>query len=292
MATHPPWQARPETTPAELKIMTHTRVDERGRWSSAARTLEFNRTMRVLANKLEPRSQLLVLGVSRNPYTSALAHRGHQVTLLCTQHQALEHTRRELKERNLQDCAKLIYVTGLNALPLASNDDFDAVLMFEPFLHLLEASQRSKLAAESVRALREEGHIILHFFPPASGYIRALKLAEAYPNQINEASIERVFDSHILRSDNPGAGLRFKPEFYISLAEINELFEPLGVRCLDAQSLNSIAARHESAFLELGDESPRIFEVCRDLLEQTSREPDIIATGGRASWVGQKIVRN
>lgn len=291
MATHPQ-RARSTRATARLIELAHARVDERGRWNSAARSLEFQRTMRLLSQHLQPRSRLLELGATSSLYSSALARRGHQMTFLSTRPQSLQKARREFNEHHLQAHIDLVHTPQLGALPLRARDAFDAVLIFEPLLHLLEADARTRMAREALRVLREGGQLIAHFFPPASGYIRALGLAEIYPDEIDEASIERVFETHILRCDTAPAGLQFEPEYYMSLAEVSELFVPLGVKFLDAQSLNGIAARREAEFLKLGDESPRIFEVCRDLLEQSSRDPEIIATGDRAAWVGRKMLRH
>lgn len=292
MATHPQRRARSRNTTAKLIELAHARVDERGRWSSAASVLEFQRTMRLLGHWLQPRSRLLELGATSSLYTTALARRGHRMSFISARKESLQKARRELNEHNLEDAVELIYAPHLGALPLEAHIPFDAVLIFEPLLHLLKEDARTQMAREAVRMLRENGHIILHFFPPASGYIRALKLAESHPDTIDEATLDRVFESHILRSDNAASALQFEPEFYISLDEITELFAPLGVQYQDAQSLNGIAARREAEFLELGDESPRLFEVCRDLLEQSSRDPEIIATGDRAAWVGRKVLRH
>jgi|SRR5690554_2065817 len=292
MATHPQRHAQPHTIAAKLIELAHARVDERGRWSSAARVLEFQRTMRLLGEQIQPRSRLLELGATSTLYTTALARRGHQMTVVSTRQAYLQKARRELNEHALADQVRLIYLPTLGALPMQTLAHFDAALIFEPLLHILEDDARRRMAGEAVRLLRNDGHIIVHFFPPASGYIRALKLAETHPDQIDEATIDRVFDSHILSSEDAAGTLQFEAEIYLSLDEVTELFASLGVEFQDAQSLNGIAARREAEFLALGDESPRIFEVCRDLLEQSSRDPEIIATGDRAAWVGRKVTRH
>ncbi|AWV90507.1 class I SAM-dependent methyltransferase [Bradymonas sediminis] len=292
MATHPQGRAQPRAIAAKLIELAHARVDERGRWSSAARVLEFQRTMRLLGEQIQPRSRLLELGATSTLYTTALARRGHRMTVVSTRQAYLQKARRELNEHALADQVRLIFLPTLGALPMQTLAHFDAVLIFEPLLHLLDDDERRRMAGEAVRLLRNDGHIIVHFFPPASGYIRALKLAETHPDQIDEATIDRVFESHILSSEDTAGALQFEAEVYLSLDEVTELFASLGVEFQDAQSLNGIAARREAEFLELGDESPRLFEVCRDLLEQSSRDPEIIATGDRAAWVGRKVRRH
>src|SRR5690554_5602607 len=204
MATHSQRDASKRATAKHIEL-AHARVDERGRWNSAARALEFQRTMRLLGEHLQPRSRLLELGATSSLYSSALARRGHQMTFISTRPKSLQKARRELNEHHLETHVGLLHASHLGALPLETRVDFDAVLIFEPLLHLLEADARAEMAREALRVLRDEGHLIVHFFPPASGYIRALKLAEIYPDEIDEASIERVFDTHILSHEKPGS---------------------------------------------------------------------------------------
>ncbi len=263
----------------------YAQYDEWGRLETPSGKLEFQRCMRLLGEYLEPHSHILDLGGGPGRYTIALARRGHQMTLVDLSAKHVRQARRKLVEHDLLERVDTVEQRDARSVDGLADDSFDAVVAFGPFYHLVEADGRRQAAGEIARLVRDDGLVFVQYLPPVSGYVRLLERAAEDPEQVDEAAITRAVGERIFQNPSDSG---FQEGYYADTAEISELFGAVGIEQVDAVSVRGIAAGREDKLVRLQEESPRLYEKIMDLVEETARLPEVIATGQIAVWVGRK----
>lgn len=259
--------------------------DEWARLDSAPGRLEFDRTLHVLDRVLAPGSRVLDLGGGPGRYTIALARRGHRVALADISPALLDDARRRIADANITaNVESITSVDGVRLDPFA-DAAFDAVLAFGPFYHLVRDEERRMLAAEIERVARKGASVVAVFLPRQSGVAGLIARAARDPSQVPLGTLTRALETGVFVS---GASTGFQEGWYGEPAEIKELFEGAGLQTQGILSVKGLAASREEEVWKLQDTAPEVFDEVLALLESTQGQPEIVAAGDQALWIGQK----
>ncbi len=268
----------------------YRQYDEWARLDSPAGQLELSRCLDILDAHLEADCRVLDLGGGPGRYTVELARRGHRLTLVDLMDEHVERAERELADRGLLERVDGLYAADARDLTRVGGggleaDSFDAVVAFGPFYHLTDAQSRRLAAAELARVLRPSGRAFVQFLPPKSGLVRVLDRAAQNPDQVDRAVLERARHAHIFQ--NP-SGEGFQEGYYAEPADIERLFSTVGLQTDDVLSARGIAAGREDKLLRIRDRDPQLYEAFRELIDETARDPAVIAFGQIAVWIGTR----
>ena len=261
----------------------YSQFEEWERLESAEGSLEFRRACTVLDTHLRPRSRVLDLGGGPGRYAIRLATAGHRVVLADLSSTLLEVASQRISEiGTLAGAVEALDEVNATDLRRYPDHAFDAVVAFGPFYHLVSHDERVIAARELWRVLGAQGLAFVSFIPRLSGIAGLIERAAMAPEQVPEGTLTTAATSGVFRS---GSTSGFQEGYYPTLAELRALFEAARFELIDAVSLRSIANRLEARVASL---EPTVVAEVEQLIEELSRDPAVIASGGHAIVVLRK----
>jgi S-adenosylmethionine-dependent methyltransferase len=270
------------STDQERIRLYYSAFDEWGRLDAAEGQLEYERSLALLDRHLTSPSRILDLGGGPGRYSAELANRGHRVVLADLSPAALETARQKLGQLGLS--GNLESIDEVNALNLDryADSSFDAVVAFGPFYHLVAESERRQAAREILRVLQPGGLIFAAFIPRVSGVVGLLERAANRPDQVTAETLREAATTGVFHNSSPRG---FQEGYYPQLKEVDQLLVTTGFEVVDLVSLRGIADRLAGKMQAMDDGVRR--EALK-LVDEWSREPAVIATGGHAVAIARR----
>lgn len=270
------------STDQERIRLYYSGFDEWGRLDSAEGQLEYERSLALLDRHLTSPSRMLDLGGGPGRYSAALASRGHRVVLADLSPSVLETARQKLRQLGLD--GNLESIDEVNALNLNrySDSSFDAVVAFGPFYHLVAESERRQAAREILRVVRPGGLVFAAFIPRISGLIGLFERAAARPGQVTAKTLRAAAKTGVFHNSSPQG---FQEGYYAQPRGIDRLLTTAGFEVVDCVSLRGIADGLTKALQDMDDDVRREALM---LVDEWSREPAVIATGGHAVVIARR----
>lgn len=258
--------------------------DEQNRLIKAEGRLEFEIAFSLLMQYLDKDCSILDLGGGAGRYSIELAKQGHKVTLADLSERLLEQAKSEINSKSLP---KLKSIDLVNATDLScyDNESFDAVILFGPLYHLLEADERNKCITEVSRVLKKNGIVFASFIPYLTGAVGVVSRALYFPNQVDENNLSLVFEKGKFINN---ADIGFQEGYYPTSQEIDLLFSCNGFSKTLLRSLRGFGYNKEEKLYELLNNDEKLFARIIDLINDTSTDPAIIETCGHAIYIGCK----
>lgn len=256
--------------------------DEWSRLESPAGQLEFNQTLGYIADQLSPESTVLDIGGGPGRYAIALAERGHRVWLLDPSEVQIKTAQDRITAAGVQGRVQEASVGDIRDLSRFEPGSFDAVLALGPFYHLVSEPDRAQGVAELFRVLRPGGSAYVAFIPRLSGAAALVSRAAADPAQVPPNTLDRVAsDGVFLNPTDRG----FQDGYYPDVASIRNLFESATFEVSDLFSVRGLTYNYDADFVELSESNPETAAAFQSLIEETRREPSVIALCGHALLV-------
>jgi SAM-dependent methyltransferase len=270
------------STDQERIRLYYSGFDEWGRLDLTEGQLEHERSLALLDRHLSSPSRVLDLGGSPGRYSAALAGRGHRVVLADLSPSLLETARQNLQQLALD--GTLESIDEVNALNLDRYGDssFDAVVAFGPFYHLVAESERRQAAREILRVLRPGGLVFVAFIPRVSGLVGLLERAATRPEQVTAETLRTAATTGVFHNSSPRG---FQEGYYAQPGEVDQLLVAVGYEVVDCVSLRGIADRLTEILQKMEDGVRR---EALTLVDEWSRQPAVIATGGHAVTIARR----
>lgn len=243
--------------------------------------LEYEMTTEILKKYLPQKATILDLGGATGVYAFPLAKMGYKV-YLSDLSETLVKKAIQKKEKLHEINIKSIDVINAVDLSIYKENTFDCVLLFGPLYHLLEKAERIKCISEVKRVLKNNGLIFASYIPYLSGSIAILDRYFRHPEQVDNINLEKVFNSGKFNNNSTDG---FQEGYYPTTDEIKTLFETMNFETLNIRSIRGFGYEKEGAIYNIKDETFRrkVF----DLIEKTSRVPELIETCGHAMYIGK-----
>ena len=244
--------------------------------------LEYEMTLKILNKYLPKKAEILDLGGAAGVYSFTLAELGYDVYLADLSEDLIN----QAKDKNKDVVKKVKSCDVVNAIDLSlyGNEQFDVVLLFGPLYHLLEENERKKCLNEVNRVLKPNGMIFASFIPYLSGSIAIIDRYFRHPEQVNEKSLENVFETGKF---NNLSDKGFQERFYPTVKEIEELLASTNFQKIEIRSIRGIGYEKEDNLYGVKDR--QIFDKIMNLIEVTSNKDEIIEMCGHAMYIGKKI---
>lgn len=260
----------------------YSRFGEWERLDSPSGAVEFRRACALLDAHLPAAARILDLGGGPGRYSIEFARRGHRVALADVSASLLAVARRKFVEVGVTDSIDSIDEVDAQNLTRYPDDRFDAVVAFGPFYHLISAEERRTATREIWRVLCPAGLTFVSFIPRLSGIAGLLERAATNPQQVPVGTLKTAASTGVFKNATESG---FQEGYYATPVEVRELFERNGFTVLELVSLRSVANLLEAALLRI--QEPIRSEVER-VLDEVSRDPAVVATGGHAVMVARK----
>lgn len=253
--------------------------DAHGEWERLDRhRTEFAVTWRALMEFLpSPPAQILDVGGGPGRYAIALTERGYQVTLIDLAEESLVRADTAAKEAGVT----LAGIRQGNAIDLSAFGDStqDAVLLFGPLYHLIDAADRTQALQEAHRVLKPDGTIFVAFLTTFS-LLRVC--AERFPEWLfaNQTYVERVLATGIHRGE-----WGFTTAYHLHSNDIEPLLHENGFATLQIVSCEGIVAHLEERINALTGEG---WEWWADLNYRLGKDPAIHGSATHLLYAGRK----
>ncbi len=255
--------------------------------------LEFLVTAHYL-DKYLPKKGGTILDAGGGPgrYAIYLARKGHYVVLLDISSRCLDIARREAARAKVTDRIKKIVEGSITDLSEFEDASFDSVLCLGPLSHLLNQSEREKVAKEIVRVAKIGAPV---FVSAASRYGVFRAFLEIVPNELVDPSHKELFDSGIHRGHptphKGGKGFSTVDAYFFLPTEVKHLFERAGIETLEMASCEGLSSRLQAETNRIY-ENKRIWNLWLKLILQTCNDPTMLGIGDHILYVGRKMSRH
>jgi SAM-dependent methyltransferase len=275
--------ADPMSTNVDRIRAYYSKFGEWERLEAPSGALEFRRACAVLDAHLPPLARVLDLGGGPGRYSIELARRGHAVVLADLSRELLEAARGKISEAGVMSQIESIDEVDARDLGRYPDAHFDAVVAFGPFYHLLSDAERSGAAREIWRVLASDGLAFVSFIPRLSGLAGLVERAANNPAQVPAGTLSAALATGVFRNPSDSG---FQEGHYPTPFEMRGLFETAGFSVLELVSLRSVANLLEAALARIQEP---VRSEAEDVLEQVSRDPAVVATGGHAVLVARRL---
>lgn len=244
--------------------------------------LEYEMTMKNLKKYLPEDGTILDLGGATGVYTFPLAKKGYKMYLADLSPDLIEQAKEKVLKENLDTFISCDVVNAID-LSIYDNEQFDAVLLFGPLYHLLDATEREQCVKEVNRVLKKAGKVFVSFIPYLSGSIAIVDRFFRHPEQVNIENLRETFNSGKFNNlDRKG----FQEGYYPTSEEIEKLFKKYNFEKVAIFSIRGFGYEKEDKLYEIRDR--KMFEEIINLIEKSSTCKEIIETCGHAMFVGTK----
>lgn len=258
--------------------------DEQHRLEKAEGRLEFEIAFQLILQYLDKKDNILDLGGGAGRYSIELAKLGYTVRLADLSERLLSQAKNEIDSKQLPGLQGIDLVNAID-LSCYENNSFDAVILFGPLYHLLEADERHKCVSEVFRVLKPKGIVLASFIPYLSGAAGIVTRALYFPDQVNTSNLVGVFDSGKF---NNNADSGFQEGYYPTSKEIRMLFESHCFSEISLRSIRGLGCSKEEKLYDLLDKDRELFIQIIDLINKTAADPSLIETCGHAIYIGRR----
>lgn len=243
---------------AAIQVYYGRQFDESVRLTSrsAQGALEFIRVQELIADRIRPSSRILDIGGATGVHAAALAHAGHQVTLLDpVETQVVEAQRLGMFAAQVGDARRLEF----------GDNTFDAALLFGPLYHLHSAEDRRACLQEAARVVAAGGIIFAAAIPRFTRH-GAATLTQDIPHPYPQEWIQ------LLEHGTPTAGGRFPAGHFHTAEELElELIE-IGLLNVELCAIEGVAGL---ALEMLQAEDPELLSAALTLARKTAHLPGV-----------------
>lgn len=118
--------------------------------------------------------------------------------------------------------------------------------------------------------------------------VHLLRRAARTPATLTGETLRRAREKGVYRNPSHEG---YQEGRYFSTDSLKTLFSGAGLHTIDILSIMGFAADHAVALFELQRRAPGLFSHFMDLLDETSRDPDVISFGKLAMWIGAPPMR-
>ena len=246
-------------------------------------SLELRGTMAALAEHLPRTGRVLDIGGGPGRYAIALCRRGYGVALLDLSEQCIALAREKFAAEPPRvvgrlERAEVGDVRDLSPFPDAS---FDAVLCLGgPLSHLVALTDRQKAVAELVRVAKPGSPVFLSVI----GYFGVLRTVLARSPADLVGPETKVF----LREGNHLYTGGFCDAHFFRPGELRSLAEEAGLETVEMRALEGLSSNLPEATNALKDHNDGRWERWLEILEETSRDPAVVATSEHFLYVGRR----
>ncbi len=265
----------------------YSEFDEWSRLDTAEGQITFERICSLLDKNLKPNSRILDLAGGPGRYAIELAKKGHRVALADITPSLLDIARKKITEAGVGDRIESIDENNAVDLGIYPDAGFDTVLAMGPYYHLSCAEDRSQITREISRVLKPGGLVFADFIPRLTGVKWLIERYAADPEQVTAEAFAETYRTGVFRNAAPRG---FQEGYYAEADEIRSLFESVGFVSQEIVSLRSIASMHEKALAEVRQSCPELYAEYVSVMDETARDPRVIAMSGNAIYVGQKAI--
>ena len=263
--------------------------DEWSRLETATGRLEFVRALGLLEKYLQPESRVLDLGGGPGRYTVALAEMGHRVCLADLSVDLLDIGREKVEAAGVVDRVESIDQVNATDLSRYADEEFDAVVIFGPFYHLMEVGERIQAASEIRRVLKAGGRSFVAFIPRLSGVSGLIfRAKDREPEKMQQVVAENfleMFRTGRFRNQVEGG---FQEGYCPRVEELEGLFVDAGFETVGIHSLRGLAVGFEEELWQVQARDSALFDAMMEVIEETSQERSVIDMGHHAVYVGEK----
>ena len=244
--------------------------------------LEYDMTLRYMAEYLRDQGHILEIGAGTGRYTLELAKRGYQLTAVDMYEKLLEIGRKRIIEQGLENQVRFIlgYARDLKDV---TEDRYDAVLIMGPLYHLVEEADR-KVALEQSSGRLRPGGILFSSFISRFGIMG--DLLRNVPNWIeNRIEVQSILEIGKNPEHIPGSGFR---GYFAKISEIALFHEELGFETLVVAGLEpGISSEDGDASYNKLQGTQR--QLWLDLFYAISTEPSILGASRHILYIGRKM---
>ncbi len=259
--------------------------DEWGRLDTPDGQMTLERTIDLFERYLQPNSRILDLACGPGRFAIELASRGHRIAMGDLSPRLLEIAREKIEEAGVADNIESIDEYNAVDLGIYPDDGFDAVLAMGPFYHLGSEAERHRVAGEMARVLKPNGLVFVDFIPRLGGVKWLIERFASDPEQVTAETFAETYRTGVFRNASQRG---FQEGYYAESDEIRQMLESVGFSSQEIVSLRSIASMHEQALAIVREKSPELYATVIAVMDETARDPRVIAMSGNAIYVGQK----
>ncbi|MFD7817724.1 methyltransferase domain-containing protein [Streptomyces sp. NPDC059785] len=230
----------------------------------------------ILPGRLAPGSRVLDVGSGPGRHALELAQQGHDVALVDLSLACLTEARRRFDEAGLS--SRLIDVQHTSAAELRVRPGtFDAVLLFGPLYHLIDAGQAAECVRRAASSVRPGGHLFATFLTRTS-IVRDL-LKRGRFGEIRTLLDGDYLDHGRYRPLSEETRADYMPPVRThGLEEAEELLRAAGLEIVDVHSLEGAAAWMRPYIDKVGADEQSFRELSA-VVRSTSRLPELIEAG-------------
>ena len=245
----------------------------------AQHQLEFDLTMKALAQYLPGKGSILEIGAASGRYTVALVRLGYQVTAVDLSEALAEKWWENFKEPGLEQRVRHV-ISDARDLGELGEEEFDAVLMMGPLYHLVEESDRKLAIQEAYDRLRKGGVFVSAFISRLGILGDLLKNVPEWIEQ--EEEVRSVIERGRDPEDYPRGGFR---GYFARVSEIAPLHESIGLETLAVMGIEPAISADDESYNNLQGKQRQMW---LDLLYEVREEASIVGASRHLLYVGRK----
>lgn len=269
-----------ETPGSSMKdvIRAYEMYDEAGRLEADnVRRLEFMTTLVYMNKYLKEGDKILDVAAGGGAYALYYAARGCDVTALDITPSYVEIIKRKAKEQNL---AIESFANDARDLSMFPDETFDAVFCMGPIYHLIEAPDRRKALAESLRVLKRGGTIYVAYI---NKFFTFAHLATQNKTFLQEKWYQTIIEHGAMKSEDPDCF--WTDAWFSKPAEMDALMAEFPVT-----KLAHIAQDGTARMLaeRINDLKPTYFNRWADYHIRTCEEPSILGSSNHGLVICRK----
>lgn len=269
-----------ETTDSSLKnvIRAYETYDEDKRLEADnVRRLEFMTTLVYMNKYLKEGDKVLDVAAGGGAYALYYAARGLDVTALDITPSYVEIIRRKAREQNLSIESFQNDARDLSVFP---DETFDTVFCMGPIYHLVEAADRRRALAESLRVLKRGGMLYVAYI---NKFFTFAHLATQNKQFLQEKWYQTIIEQGAMKSDDPDCF--WTDAWFSKPSEMEAMLSEFPVRVCHHLAQDGTARMLAE---RINDLKPAYFNRWADYHIRTCEEPSILGSSNHGLIIARK----
>ncbi len=242
-----------------------------------ARRIEFLTTVRALDKLITGKKSILDCAAGTGIYSFYFADKGHSVTATDITPRHIDIIRNTLQAKPYEMQTAVLDAADMS---IFEDESFDVVLNMGPFYHLVEASDREKCMAETLRVLKKGGLLITAYIPR---YYVFQYVALQDKNFLDAGLAEQIIQTGELRHTDEKCF--WTDTYYSTCEEMEQLYRQHNVTVIDHFAQDG-ATPHFSEKVDAWNEDE--FKIWCDYHYSVCRERSLLGASNHVIIVGQK----